>query len=483
MTTDQEFSFSGWRAQPDLNRLQGDAGGRNLQPKVMAVLCSLARQAPRVVSKEQLLEDVWGETFVTDEVLTNAIWELRQALGDSARHPRYIETIRGRGYRLLHLVEESVEESAGPLPRNRGRGRWKIGAVAVSSAIVLLWLATHGFDSAAPPAWAPPLEPGTTNPEALRSQDRRLSAQDLYLQGRFLLTSGGQGGRQRALRRFAEAVTRDPSFAPAFAGLADAYPLDPRKRLQVAARTAARRAVELDDGLSEAHLALARVLGACDWNWPQAEEALGRAIALDPRDARARASHAALLSLRGRHAQALEEADAAVALAPSSLRYRQVRIRTLYQSHRFEAASDEARKVLGGSPEARFPRLFLALSHLHQGYLEAAAGQLSQLRPGFGHPGEVGYAYARLGDEAAALRSLDRLLSTAVPSPYQVAQIRTGLGDLDSALEWLERALLERDPHIVRLAVDPIFGDLAQDPKYRQFCRRLGFEPTPSAVI
>lgn len=95
------FRLADWEVRPQLDRISGPAGDVHLQPKAMRVLVYLAWRAPDVVTKEQLFQDVWEGTFVSDEALTYVIWELRKALGDDAKRPRFIETIPKRGYRLI----------------------------------------------------------------------------------------------------------------------------------------------------------------------------------------------------------------------------------------------------------------------------------------------------------------------------------------------------------------------------------------------
>lgn len=98
---DTPFRLDEWQVQPQLGRISGPVGCVHLQPKAMQVLVCLARRAPEVVTKEALFRDVWQGVFVSDEALTYVIWELRKALGDDAKRPRFIETVPKRGYRLI----------------------------------------------------------------------------------------------------------------------------------------------------------------------------------------------------------------------------------------------------------------------------------------------------------------------------------------------------------------------------------------------
>jgi tetratricopeptide (TPR) repeat protein/DNA-binding winged helix-turn-helix (wHTH) protein len=103
-----DFFVADWRICPALGRLERGDAVHTVEPRSMQVLTCLARHAPNVVSKQRLIQEVWGDGFVTEEVLSHAVWELRKAFGDEARNPRYIQTISRRGYRLLAPVTFGV---------------------------------------------------------------------------------------------------------------------------------------------------------------------------------------------------------------------------------------------------------------------------------------------------------------------------------------------------------------------------------------
>ena len=112
------FSVGDWRVDPSLHSISGAAGEVRLEPKVMQVLVGLAEHAGQVVSKERLLQTVWADTFVGDEVLARAISELRRVLGDDSKAPRFIQTIPKGGYRLIAPVRFDSR------PNQAGQSRW-----------------------------------------------------------------------------------------------------------------------------------------------------------------------------------------------------------------------------------------------------------------------------------------------------------------------------------------------------------------------
>jgi protein kinase/serine/threonine-protein kinase len=225
----------------------------------MAVLVRLADEAGRVVSKEELLEAVWPETYVTDDAVWRCITELRQALGDRTRDPRFIETLPRRGYRLVAAVDRPA---AVPLPDRPRAGRAAAGAAALVLAGVVATLVVTGIrrPAAGPGAGgAPPAAPRQeiiANPAA--------TADELYSLGFDYYVRHDRQDYDRAIELFQRAIAIDPQFALAYAGLADAT----SKRCAVSGATeaclapaleAAARAVTLGPALAEAHKAMGLV--------------------------------------------------------------------------------------------------------------------------------------------------------------------------------------------------------------------------------
>jgi Tol biopolymer transport system component/DNA-binding winged helix-turn-helix (wHTH) protein len=172
---DADFKIGQWLVQPQLNLIRGPNGDMPVEPKAMEVLVCLAKQTGDVVPKDRLMQTVWAETFVTDEVLTNSIWELRKAFRDDAKNPRVIQTVFKKGYRLIPPVsfdtekdtgirEESVRETSAAVPHpvvGKRSNRWVwpagfVGAALLISAVVWLQFSRTGSE--------PPLSPITVTP-------------------------------------------------------------------------------------------------------------------------------------------------------------------------------------------------------------------------------------------------------------------------------------------------------------------------------
>jgi Tol biopolymer transport system component/DNA-binding winged helix-turn-helix (wHTH) protein len=144
-----DFRLGSWLVRPELNLIQGPEGETSVEPKVMEVLVCLARRPGEVVSKEQLMRAVWPDTFVTDEVLTNAVWELRRVFGDNAKDPHVIQTVFKKGYRLIAPVELHVQNDRQQLATAEDTGRtgivesrktWSWAAVVAVVLLGIGWL-------------------------------------------------------------------------------------------------------------------------------------------------------------------------------------------------------------------------------------------------------------------------------------------------------------------------------------------------------
>lgn len=142
------FSIGEFHVRPQLGVISTNGNEIHVEPKVMEVLVCLAGQAGEVVPKEKLLQTVWADTFVTEHVLKVTVSELRKALGDDAKHPRFIQTIPKQGYRLIAEVapayKESAEQIAAPSTANRKRAIYVTAlAVLLLRTIVAIWKLTH----------------------------------------------------------------------------------------------------------------------------------------------------------------------------------------------------------------------------------------------------------------------------------------------------------------------------------------------------
>jgi TolB-like protein/Flp pilus assembly protein TadD len=543
-----------------------------LQQRPFQILAVLLDRPGEVVSRDELRRQVWPpDTFVDfDHSLKTAVSKIREALGDSADKPRYLETLSRRGYRFIGAVEElpnaaplgdqirlavlpfenlsndreqeyfsdgitdeMIAQLGGAQPRQlaviartsamhykrtdkrldqigqelnvnhivEGSVRRAGDRVRITAHLVRvsdqtpLWAHSYERDlrdilalqsevagaisneiqvKLAPQCWA-------RNVSALPASGQ---AYEAYLRGRYCLNRRTQEGIKKGIDYFKQAIAHDSRYALAYAGLADGY------RIQGAcgwlapsvareeARAAARKALEIDDRLCEAHRALGAVLFRFDWVWKQSEVELLRALELNPSDPETHRVYATYLQAVGRVEEAISEAERARKLDPLSLLMETALGKALYFARRYEAATIQCRRALELDPDYTPARFNLGRALLETGRGEEAVAEFKKAsRRGEVHYlAGLAYAYARTALQEQArgvLKRLETLAGRNYVSAYDMAKVHLGLGQEEQAMEWLERAYAERAAGAVAVKVDPVFEMLHSDPRFQALCRRM----------
>ena len=326
--------------------------------------------------------------------------------------------------------------------------------------------------------WALPATRATVDPEAYH----------LYLRGRFLWNKRTPESLAAAIGYFEQALARDPRFALAHVGLADAYtllgvygnmrPAEARTK----ARAAVAKALALDDTLAEAHASFG-LLQAMEWNWAAAEDEYRRALELKPGYATARCWYALLLVERGQADEALVQIRHARDLDPLSPYVNVAYGTTLYLARRYDEAARQLETTLEMNPESTPAYETLAYVYAAGGAPERAlqAARRGADLAGGPTPG-LGYVLASSGKAQEARVVLDTLVhlwEQGSGSPGRIAVVYAGLGNRDRALEWLEKACREHDAWIAQLKVDPLFDGLRSDPRFGELLRKVGLEQSP----
>jgi len=313
-----------------------------------------------------------------------------------------------------------------------------------------------------------------------------LDAYAAYLEGRHAWNRRTPDGMRRSLDLFEKALSMDSTFAEAWAGLADAYTLlgsygmmSPEASFPKA-HAAAIRALELDDGLAEAHTSLAATYSDYYWEWDRAETEFRRALELDPNYATAHYWYAGVLTNLGRTESALSHARRAAELDPLSLLPAAYVGRAHYFDHRYETAIRELRAVLDRGPDLT-SYLYLGLAYSKTGEDGKAIATLEEAADRYAGvsavSGLLGYALARGGREERArelMSGLEERHEAGRASAVDVAAIHVGLGQADRALEWLERAYREKNWQMGFLGAEPLFDPLRDDPRFVSLVERLG---------
>jgi len=319
------------------------------------------------------------------------------------------------------------------------------------------------------------------HPMAKRVRSLSAPAQDAYLKGHYLEETGTVERLPEAISYFKQSIASEPN-ALAYAGTASAYValghvmfLPPQEAF-LPAKSAALRALDLDDTLEEAHTALGAVKMLYEWDFPGAATEFQRAMDLNPSSVRAQDAYADYLSAMGRANEAIERARQGLELDPLSLSAIMNLAWQLYRGRHYEEAVAEAQKVADINPKSSSAHVCLGLAYEQQRRFPAAIEEL-QKASGYCRDrcyGLIGQVYAMSGDRQAALDAMQQLQRRAYASPWLVAVIYTQLNDRDRAFAWLDKAYEGREHDLVFAGAWPLFDNLRTDPRYRDLLQRVG---------
>ena len=311
-------------------------------------------------------------------------------------------------------------------------------------------------------------------------------AYGLYLKGRYAWNLRTQEGVAQAIEYFEQAIAEDDRYAPAYTGLADSYALHVDYRSVPVdegfqhAKAYARRALELDESLAEAHASLAWSLFIYDWDWEGADREFRRAIELDPWYATGHQWYAFLLASREQHVEAMEEGLTATELDPASQSARRGVGWLAFYARHFDDARGHLLRAVAMNPTAEETYRALGLVEAVQGRSDDAERTLREAMsiPGAGTytTATLGYALARAGKRARAealLAELEARARQEYVSPVSFATLHLGLERIDDALHWTEQAYAERRGWMAYLRVNPIMDPLRDEPRFQALMRRM----------
>jgi TolB-like protein/Flp pilus assembly protein TadD len=317
-----------------------------------------------------------------------------------------------------------------------------------------------------------------------RSSVRR-EAYEAYLKGRYFWNKRTDTDVAKAVEFFKQAISLEPLYAEAYAGLADAFNLQailglraPRE-VYPKAKAAAERALELNDRLAEAHTCLADIHKLYTWDWRLAEKGYESALQLNPNYSLARQWYAGLLLLTGRHQKAIAEVNRARELDPLSVPITAFAGYVCMKAQKYDEAKESCAQAIELDPNNPFghwvmARVLDARKELRAALVESEAA--ARLSGGdMLYFAQLGYALARIGEENRAREIIDRLTELAKSryvSAYAVATIHAAQGDKNAAFEWLEKSYNERTPRLVELP-DIAFASIERDPRFEALMERI----------
>jgi serine/threonine protein kinase/Tfp pilus assembly protein PilF len=329
---------------------------------------------------------------------------------------------------------------------------------------------------------------GNEKQKMLKRYTQNLEAYDLYLKGRYHWNRRTSQSLKKAVAHFEQVIEKDPDYALAYTGLADCYSMLEQVQVITAkeafpkARELAKKALEIDETLAEAHTSLAFVLECYDWDWIGMEREFRRAIELNPNYATAHQWFAMALVGLMRTSEAIQEINRALELDPLSLIINTAAGFVYIHSGQEEKAVRQAERILDMDPSFGFAHLIVASVKERHGEFDEAveaylkvenfAGLLSQqeiasLRGAFASSGWAGYLRKRLEME------LPKVEDGKVRC-YDIAWMYARLDETEKTIEWLERAYEERDKGLTGLLMDDAFKKLQPDPRFREIIKKMG---------
>jgi TolB-like protein/Tfp pilus assembly protein PilF len=336
---------------------------------------------------------------------------------------------------------------------------------------------------------------GDEKKKLARRQTENIEAYHLYLKGRYCVNKRTQDSLRRAIGYFQEALDLDPSYALAYAGLADSYgllasatgglpPLETYPR----AKAAALRALELDDTLGEAHTALGFFHLLHDWDWAAAEREFRRAIELNPNYPSAHDGYGFYCKVTGRHEEAIAACAQALALDPLSLFLNGSLGWAHYFARDYGKAVELGKRALELDPGFGFAYWNVGLAHEamgeHEEAVECFRRGMAIVGPTLTFRAHLGRACALAGRKVDAQVVLDDLRderSRRYVSAYYDAIVHFGLGEVDRGFEWLGRACDERAGFLAFIGVEPMFDAVRGDARFAEILRRVGLEGVGAA--
>ena len=309
-------------------------------------------------------------------------------------------------------------------------------------------------------------------------------AHSLYLKGRYFWNKRNADGYRKAAEYFQAAIQRDPNYAAAYAGMADAIVFlgEPggQKAAAAKARPFAEKALQLDDQLAEAHASLGLIARDFDFDWAEMERDLKRALEINPNYATAHQWYGdAYLNPEGRLEEALLETRKAQELDPLSAIIATDVAKQLYYLRRYDEAIVQVRKALELDPQFVLAHLVLARSYMGKGMYADAGSELEVVKDGCEperYLAETSFLHARAGDKEKARQLLQQLMtlsSRASIDPIWIAMSFAGLDDRDNAFQWLEKARLWGSPPATSIKVDMVWDSLRSDRRYAEFVKAM----------
>ena len=498
-SSDSVVRFGVFEADLQSGELHKCGAKVKLQELPFQALKLLLTRPNEVLSREDFHHVLWPDGVYVDfdRGVISAINRLREALGDAAENPIFIETVGRRGYRWIAPTSQLEPPSPSALPiqsfrepvLNRPRPKRYLVALpvlVVLFAVAFFW-ARHEFAIRSARAGLTSPSPsaafGFSHPPANRE------AEQFFLKGRYYWEKRTPESLNKAVDSFTQAIVYDPAYAPAYVGLADSYNLlreysvMPATEAYPRALAAAKKAVELDPQSSEAHASLAFVSFNGVWDVATADREFRRAIQLNPNNAVAHHWYATYLACLRRFPESVAEIERAQALDPVSKSVLADKGSILFSSGRTSEAINLLKQMVENEPDFISPHRYLKFIYLktadYSAYLAEARQEavlmhdasavaiVDATQKGFSTGGGRGLL------EALSLQQ-KKLCDRGLFSPIFLAATYALMDDKPEALRYLQIAHDQHADGVIQIQSDRAFDSLYREPAFQKLVAEMG---------
>ncbi|MBX3289888.1 MAG: winged helix-turn-helix domain-containing protein [Acidobacteria bacterium] len=495
-TDHRTYNFGSYQFDPARLLLLREGKIIQVTPKALEILDLLIRERERLVSRRELMAEIWPDTFVEEANINLYISILRKTLGQNGTaETQYIRTVSKKGYRFVaDVTEEPAENSesgqvfaesssdsaeAAPADVNTkhhvsSRPRYRMTAVAGMAVLAVFAIGFSGWMLYGMRATEAQAGSAYTT-DAARRGTASTEAYNNYLRGR-RIWEGRWYSIEQPVEYFRKAVEADPNFAAAHLAMADAYAFDASPEI---AEAALSRAMDLDPNLHEAYATHGFIRMFHYWDWAGAEASLKKATELGPNDAKSRHWYGVYLSLMGRMDEAHEQMNIASRLAPTSLIIMSDIGQLHYFSRNYGKATEQLEEVFRIEPKFTMARRYMYSVYLKQGRHSEAmdamvnsrvstAETVAEYRRLFTEKGIEGFWRHRIGSAGCDDASPDSVLNCA---EYYIL-----LGKREDALSMLEAAAEQRVFMLPFINIDPMWDDLRDEPRFTAILTKMGLQ-------
>ncbi|MGE3468383.1 MAG: winged helix-turn-helix domain-containing protein [Pyrinomonadaceae bacterium] len=476
------YEFGRFRIDETERGLFRDEQRVPLAPKAFDTLLALVSSQGHLLSRRELMDIVWADSFVEGNNLTQCVSALRKVLGDP--EGRIIETIPRRGYRFTQKAREVFQEDSDVTIERTSRNSLSIEQETETTfSLNRKWLPALGFAFAivlvGGLAWnLVPQDRGLPTPfQNAAASSHPAIAYELYEKGRALWQTRNAEDLHEATLLLERSVEHNPDFALGHSALADAYAFDFRNWRK--AETAAREALRIDPTLGEAHATIGFVRMFWEWRFQDAEAEFKQALKLSPDYATAHQWYAINLFATGTAGHAgYVEMNKALELEPHSPSINADMCQALYFLRRYDEAIDQCTRALGLNERPHNEYVYLyeiysakeMFNEAVESFFKIEENSLEWSRPG-------AYQTLREAYDTGGIRSFWRAridsMSGSGHVNYRIARYYARLGETENALLHVEKAYQLRDVEFLCFLSDPVFDILRAHPRYRAIQKRL----------